>query len=576
MTGRAGAPTTVLICLRCGAPRARGTRHPALYCGSACRKAAHRERGAWMRGYEARHRQKASRDMVAAIAVTRALKLRRDATVKQLQEAVASWHAALSTRALRKLLKGLVEDGVLESVAGAYAMVPDFIEEQNKRAARRRDVSQSPERGSEVARSHRRDRDAFVTVRSGRRAPKGAECPRHRAPEGAVPSVAPPATSSGPPRARSCAPAPSAARNIANIAPPQPDGGTSFRCRSDVANWSRRLARLLTLRATDLPSEVVLTCSDGTTVHAVVKSGGRGSRRVKLLFVGEAQLDLHPNGDVYLEADAQALWSQGTKTWLTTWLDRASLWFLGNSCPSLARARDLGWTTWKLELAADFVGLDIHLEDLGHFVGRSAPALVGSRGFQDGAVETVSCSRRRRHGLSVSTHNKTQRLVNVDKVQPEQSVYYATWRAHGYDGASRVRRVEVRASGAALCLRPSKRRRKQDSASGTLDLRDPAALLDPVALGRFWRHGTTKYRLTSESNNEKVRVRPTDPRWQAVQAAGGASEGVEYAVVDREGARRLSIDYLLAKEERKLARAQVAVHQLRERQRALRQCTEGE
>lgn len=407
-----------------------------------------------------------------------------------------------------------------------------------------------PERGSEVASRHRCNRDGFD----------------------AVASVATEAAAFVLPQARFCAPAPSSARlpNIVNIAPPQPDGGTSFRCGSEVTGWPSQLQRLLTLRTANLPAEVTLTCGDGSTITAIVKAGHRHGGRVKLLFAGEAQLDLYPNGDVYLEADAHGLWTAGFEAWLTTWLERASLWFLGASCPSPAHARAFGWSTWKLELAADFTGFALYIEDMPQFIGRAKPVLVGSEGFKDGQVETVTCSKRRRHCLSVSIHDKSQALAKVGKVRADQSVYYATWKAHGYDGSSRIRRVEVRASGDALHLHSSKRCRKQEAAASELDLRDPAALLDPQALGRFWRHGTEKYRLAAPAANKKVRARPTDPRWEAVQAAGGTDEGVEYAVVDRESASRLSIDHLVAQAERSVAREQAKLQQLRQRQRVYR------
>lgn len=568
------------LCIRCHEARADGRRNPSKWCGDRCRNKAHRERLQWHARYEARAGSAAPDLTVAAIAMALTLKVHAFASEAHLLDAVEAWGMNRSDG--ETVLRQLVEDGALRCIAGLCFLDRKLLAlgerhggvlRERQAALRAEDLQRGasvgvvatiPERGSESAKGHSSRCNGFVAVAGRRRC----------VPAGTKPCVAPPA-GSAPPEARLCAPAPSSARptpktydSILNISPPRPDGGTALRCKTDPEAWPQNVAALMprTLRARDLPPSIQLPTPTGGTMTAAVKRrpGGGG---ISLLFYGQAQVDLDPTGMVYLEADKEGLWSQGTKEWLEEWLDRVSIWFLRTECPEVSGARALGWSTWKLELAADFVGLQFFSNDPQKFVGRSKASRKDSGDYRpDDTVETIDCGQRRPHCLSVSTHDKSQWFVRK-KLTVETSVYYPTWGAHGYSGG-RIRRVEARASGDALDLRP----RKGTPAGATvpgLDMRDPATLVDPAALGRFWRHATRKYRLADMSegtHSAKLRALPTDPRWLAVQAVGGADDGIQYAAVERATARRMSHEDLLERAKRDLWRAQTRIRQLNERQ----------
>ncbi|MBL0197183.1 MAG: hypothetical protein IPQ09_23735 [Myxococcales bacterium] len=321
------------------------------------------------------------------------------------------------------------------------------------------------------------------------------------------------------------------------IAPPTVDGGTAFKLERAPADlWRVELRELVALvrGGKALPPTVTFTDADGVILTAHLLRGNSGA--VTLTFADGAQLELYGwGGFAVLIAKASVVWSGALRDWMTTWFDRASWLLAGSQCPDPESAAALGWRTRNLELCADFTGLEFVEGDVGRFVGpRGGAKRIDSHGFKPhGSVETIELGKRRRDALSIGTHDKTQKLRR-DKQQPAQSVYSPTWHRHGWDGVARVRRVEVRANGRALRLRGA-------HPPVTLDLTNPATLLDDRALGQFWRHATRRLRLVGPGrfgNATDLRHAPTDPRWVDVQEVGGpALPGI--LVVDRTEARRL-------------------------------------
>lgn len=335
--------------------------------------------------------------------------------------------------------------------------------------------------------------------------------------------------------------------NVKCIAPLHVDGRTSFRIDAPIEGWCRALRDLadVATRGGRLPATIdIAEDLHGVVPTANVRRPPRG-RGVNVIFEHHAQLRLFPHlGVVTLEARAESLWGNGVDRWMTIWFDRVSRWVQGRSCPSPLHARRLGWTTTRLELASDFTDLRFFLEDVPRFDrGHGKIRLVDSRGVKpDGQVETIYIGDRGKDRLALSTHNKTQVLM-AKKRKPEKSVYTKTWQAHGWDGVSPIRRVEARAHGEALQLQAV------DGSGLTLDMTDPAALLDMTLLGSFWLHATTtRTRLTAADGSA------TDPRWLAVQAAGGVDQQVRYAQVPRDKSRRLDLAERRALAEREARR----------------------
>ena len=330
--------------------------------------------------------------------------------------------------------------------------------------------------------------------------------------------------------------------NVRCVAPPHPDGGTSFKIDASFATWDTRLRKLVATfrKRRSLPKVIDLVDADGVLLSARVKAAKAGSA-LSLVFDDQAQLLLLPDAQAaILEGKARGLWAHGVESWMTTWFDRATFLLTGQRCTSPDKARRAGWTTRRLELAADFVGLEISKNESELFVGaRGGPLLVSSQGsMRRGMAETINIGKRGKHCLAISTHDKTQ-AVQSKSGRPEESVYRATWAANGWDGRASLRRVEARGHGRALNI-VSRRNRRVG-----VDLRDPAALIDPTLLGRFWVHATTtRTRLVLASpsgSSPRLRGLPTDPRWAAVQAAGGNDDGDRYIQVPRE--ERIRLDY---------------------------------
>ena len=525
-------------CPVCGEPLAPGTRNPARYCGDgACRQAAHKRKKRLEKRFLRRPREQpvaAPDNTLAAMALRARFGPGASFSAEQARIVAGRSGVHLDAVALANLLRELVEDVLREtvtvsvSVSGQRFSFPSTKRPSLRGYARTNRVRPlQPKRGARAGASH------GVTVSSGLATP---------------PAPTPPAPQAPAPKAlgrKAVVPDPL----VKLIGPPTVDGFTSFKLLVKEDHWAESLRHLVAASASGgrnaLPPTVDLADADGEVCTAIVRYGDHGC--VSLEFSDEAQLDLYAKqGFAVLITKANALWSNGLTEWMTTWFDRASWLLRSLRCPSPKDAALLGWKTSRLELCADFTGLQFFDEDVTCFVGaRGGPKRIGSHGFKfDHSVETINSAGRRRHCLAMSTHDKTQKL-HVEKVRPEASVYSPTWRGYGWDGKS-VRRVEIRAAGRALLLVGS------IAPSQRLDLRSPDALLDESLLRAFWREATQRFRLvTPPSGGNDLRHQPVDPRWGAVQNAGGDALAQRF-VVDRSEVRRLDLAELRERERRLL------------------------
>ncbi|MFO0662987.1 MAG: hypothetical protein U0174_03495 [Polyangiaceae bacterium] len=313
------------------------------------------------------------------------------------------------------------------------------------------------------------------------------------------------------------------------IAPPQVDGGTRFGIKAPSSTWSAELRELVTFMANGrkLARDLDLIDQHGVVIRADVGRTKDGNG-IKIIVDG-AQLNLYPAiGKAFLETKARSVWAIGLECWMNTWFPSATFWLTGNSSVSTARdAGGAGWYVDKLELCGDFTGLHISSAEADYFThARGGPERTQSHGRRTGAAETISIGKRRAHATSVQTHCKTLAIEDRLHISPTTSVYAPGWRLYGWNGRDEVRRVEVRAHGRSLRLRA------RDGGRPDLDLTDPANLLDPQKRAAFWRFAThQRTRLVQalpDTPSKRLRRLRTDPRWVAVQNAGGLGEPVRY------------------------------------------------
>jgi hypothetical protein len=340
-----------------------------------------------------------------------------------------------------------------------------------------------------------------------------------------------------------------ASADVRCIAPPRLDGGTAFVLVAPWDGWHPELRRVV---------EDVRRSAPGRTTRSTMALDSPSGERllfdvipegnhVALVAEGRAQIDLFAHqGRAVLRATAAELEAVGFEAW-GAWFDRATWWIKGARCAGPREARSAGWATRNIELASDFAGLAFYSSDPQLFTNaRGRARRVDSEGFaSDGTIETLNIGKRGSNAVAVSTHDKTAVLLK-DGIDPASSVYSLTWKQRGWSG-ERVRRVEVRARGSAL--------RAEDKRTGeVIDLSDPAALLDAETLGRFWRYATTKRTRLVLSTTSRVRRAPTDPRWVAVQDAGGCDDGARFQQAPRDRLR-LTVAEKLARDEQQLARS---------------------
>lgn len=512
-------------CPVCGGPKAPGTRNPSRFCANdngRCRKKNGKYKAQFTRRQDP---ESLPSSTTAAVALVRLLGKRAvPFSPDGARSAFACWGVLLDEARTAALLSELVEDGVLRETVTpqgltAFELDPELAILARRYRRRAKPNRSSTKKGAQVA-GHDAGGDGFVTAKEG----PNTGCTRpsaKRARRRAVPTSNNLVTSSVP------------AASVSNIAPPHIDGGTTLSLKAAKERWVRELQELLPLST--LPKLLTLTDANGDPVTAEVRRHDRG---VSLIFPHNAQLDVYPRGGhINLIAKAESLWTSSFREWATRWAANVSLWVLSTPCPTLGDAETLGWKVRNLELAADFTGLVFGNGDQGLFTGRGKKLDIRSSGFRpDGTIETVQIGGRGRGRLSLATEDKSQAVKANHGCEPSESFYAPTWREYGWDGISNIRRVEVRANGAALVIR--------NDDGEVFDLTAPAALADETLLHKFWRHATTAICLVQRPADElrklRVRTAPLDPRWVAVQNAA-TDDGTRTFRVRRAPARRLAI-----------------------------------
>jgi len=304
------------------------------------------------------------------------------------------------------------------------------------------------------------------------------------------------------------------------IAPMLVDGGTSFVCRIPLTP-DPHFAAALTQAADHQGQRIQLDVAPGISAQVTARVDAVGQIwTVRLADV--AHLTVREGGEVWVQAKARALWAEGLRGWLDTWLVAITRWAWGvDLAPGEAQA--FGWRVTRYEICSDFTGLVFGHRDGEKFKGPRRPRPERGHdnglGYDDnpGTVGTQGATitiGNRSRPTALCVYRKTEEIAARAKSKgDDDSVYRATWEACGWNGEAEVQRVEYRISGDALSLRDS---------DGTLGLRDPYALTDTRTLASLWAHLTVKHELKApRTPRQRLREAPTDPRWLVVQGAAG-------------------------------------------------------
>lgn len=298
------------------------------------------------------------------------------------------------------------------------------------------------------------------------------------------------------------------------------DGGTRF-----VAHLTKKFAptnsfqrSLRALRSGPTRRDVDLWPDAGPLdeppmAHVTVS----GAHRHILTFYVEDQCWFRWNDetrDLHVQLKAKGLWTYGYGEVMPYWLGWLAQCFTGRTDDD-AIAELFKCT--GLELCCDFTGLQFYREDAGNFLGAringdsgaaELPRDVwGDRECQ--RVETINVGRRTAN-LSLCIYDK---LAQVDAVKDgDRSTYESTHREHGWDGSSRITRVEMRFAKEGMIWR--------DCRGVTLDLSDPWTLCDRTSLGEAWGVGCQKRCLIVPGTATRRERCKSDPRWDEVAARG--------------------------------------------------------
>lgn len=313
-------------------------------------------------------------------------------------------------------------------------------------------------------------------------------------------------------------------KNVRRAKPPKPacisalrlDAGTSFVLPTDPELWRRELRQLFDQGR---PGKGIVVADTAPMKYAESKLAASGLL-LSLHFRHTAYVILDArSGRIEVQAKAEALWALGIEAWCAEWLGWLS-WAAGATPCTIHTARSMGWRTHRVELCSDFVHLPIRLVDAKNFTTQAKPHGIdklrrGERldtyGGFDGFLETLAIGKRSDR-TSMSVHAKSRQLVKVKKVDPDESIYAPTWRqSQAYEPGAPITRVELRFSGKGL---------RFVSKNGSVDLTDPAMLVDHDALARVWSSETHRRRLVRGRASRKYRDR-VDPRWRVVQEAAG-------------------------------------------------------
>ena len=300
---------------------------------------------------------------------------------------------------------------------------------------------------------------------------------------------------------------------IRAVSPITVDGGTRF-----VAHLTKKFApvgamreMLRSLRSGPIRRDFHLGAFVGEpfdtvpTAHVTVS----GAHRHILTFYIEDQCWFRWNDetrDLHVQLKAKGLWAYGYDKVMPYWLGNLARLFTGRIDED-AIAELFKCT--GLELCCDFVGLQFYRADAANFLGAKLngdsglPVDVWSdEGSQ--AVETINVGRRTAN-LSLCIYDKLAQIESVK--HGDHSTYEATHRAHGWDGSSKIVRVEMRFAKEGMVW---------ENDGLDIDLSNPWTLCDGDDLGMAWSIGCLKRRLIVPDTATRRERCVSDERWRAV------------------------------------------------------------
>lgn len=235
---------------------------------------------------------------------------------------------------------------------------------------------------------------------------------------------------------------------------------------------------------------------------------------------------------IHVEVKHREVYARGLREWMRTWLGYFS-WLTTGEWMEVEGLRRIGWTTTQWHVNADFVGLEWTWEDSLDVTSVRKRTLFGKQGQDEneveddeddegwadappGFIQTFEFGRKSSDVLIVG-YRKGDEQREAKGIDPAASAYAAWWRMFGHWNPKRDGdpfRVECKARKKGLIYR------SEDDDEILYDFRDPALLLDDVAVKSFWQACTGRRRLVNRTA-KKLRTCETDARWAIVQAAAG-------------------------------------------------------
>jgi len=309
--------------------------------------------------------------------------------------------------------------------------------------------------------------------------------------------------------------------DIRAVSPITVDGGTRFvlQLREQFAPSAAARALLRRLEHGAHKGQVLLPIDPGGVLdappHAQFIVSGADRQVLTFLVPDLAWFRLHlGTRQLQLQLKAKGLWlggggSVGYTLQAGFWLASLYRLFAGGEPENVYQS---GWKMTGLELCCDFVGLDLYRSDAGNFVGARTNGDDGEAGERvtvwggvEEAVQTINVGKRN-SPISLCIYDK-QAQIDAAKAG-DGSTYEAVHRELGWDGDSKITRVELRFSGRGLCF---------DKGDRVLDFRDPITATSDENLAALWTIATHKRRLIVPGSSTRKERSGVDARWSRVQ-----------------------------------------------------------
>lgn len=278
--------------------------------------------------------------------------------------------------------------------------------------------------------------------------------------------------------------------------------------------------------------------------RAEIKVSGVRRQVIVIHIHGVIRLLLNvESGEARLQLKAPILWAEGYEKTAEYWLD-AILWMLSCQRCTLEDCYPL-WRMSGLELCSDFTGLNFRKSDGEKWVGVRK---TGNRfhysedveefGYESDA-ETINLGSRA-SPVSVCIYDKNSQVIS--QKGGDWSTYQAVHEAHGYDGISKIWRVELRFAKRGLILEDKRglirwndQTEKNEKLPLLFDFRDPKTAASDYALWLLWAYTTMRKRLIVPDARTRRKRAPMDWRWQAVSELGLPDRSrLEYIRMHRE------------------------------------------